>query len=321
MITIDVADTRNHIAASSGDGCCYIGNTDGMLVHRLDAQSGGAEAAQKHTTVRRLMVSRLCKCSRTDKCMSCCVIQQGLVTFLSAQRKHDILWPLAAHQVMQSLVVCRCYLLQVPAIRTAKSFIKMSLAGRPTSGVLQSVACCMMSHYSLAIMQCHKCYHHKIAVLARVEFYCGICVHMAANGLERKFAGTSCHMTTLLDCTVSVTAADDTAPDSGLIAMPCSDGTVQVAAQETYQPLYSVSLADCCESIRLSKLSQVSHAAHKVLAAFSPCGQWLATVGCSQIAEIQIWEAETGQLEAQKWPSKNLVIAVEPIASAWHCAS
>ena len=99
--------------------------------------------------------------------------------------------------------------------------------------------------------------------------------------------------------TVSVTAADDTAADPGLMAIPCSDGTVQVAAQETYQPLYSVSLADCCQSIRLSKLSQVSHAAHKVLAAFSPCGQWLATVGCSQIAEIQIWEAETGQLEAQ----------------------
>lgn len=99
-------------------------------------------------------------------------------------------------------VVCRCYLLQVPAIRTAESFISMSLAGRPTSGVLQSVACCMMSHYSLAVMQCHKCYHHKIAVLARVEFYCGICNHMAANGLETKFAGTSCHMTTLLDMSV-----------------------------------------------------------------------------------------------------------------------
>ena len=110
---------------------------------------------------------------------------------------------------------------------------------------------------------------------------------------------------------VSITAADDTGADASLMAMPCSDGTVQVAALETYQPLYSLSRADCDQSVRLSKLSQVSHAAHKVLAAFSPCRQWLATVGCNHLTGIQIWDAETGQLEAQTKPGLMKILSLQ----------
>ena len=107
MITaIDVANKPNHIAASSGDGCCYIWNMDGRLVHRLDAQSGGAhlpcpashpllgafcriapcrltptssitdlvtnltEVTQKHMILLRLMLPQLCNVLCADMCTS-----------------------------------------------------------------------------------------------------------------------------------------------------------------------------------------------------------------------------------------------------------
>lgn len=93
-------------------------------------------------------------------------------------------------------------------------------------------------------------------------------------------------------------AIDTEAVDLALMAMPCSDGTVQVAAMETFEQLFSLSVTDCMHSASGSQSVQVMHTVHKVLAAFSPCGQWLATTHCSHGAKLQIWQTETGQLEA-----------------------
>lgn len=92
-------------------------------------------------------------------------------------------------------------------------------------------------------------------------------------------------------------SAENGPVDSGLMAMPCSDGTVQVMALDTYEQLYTLCPPELQPYDSHQDLSRC--APHRCsLAAFSPCGQWLATTRCSHAAEVHIWEAETGQLIA-----------------------
>ena len=96
---------------------------------------------------------------------------------------------------------------------------------------------------------------------------------------------------------ITMPSAENRAVDSGLMAMPCSDGTVQIMALDTYEQLYTLCPPELQPYDSHQDLSRC--APHRCsLAAFSPCGQWLATTERSHVARVYVWEAETGQLMA-----------------------
>lgn len=95
-----------------------------------------------------------------------------------------------------------------------------------------------------------------------------------------------------------ITALDFACPENGLsdmshfVAMACSDGTIRVASLTDDAYVYTLSTAaQRCDTASLHCTVQSN-----TLAAMSPCGQWLATVGLSNSMEVQVWDTETGHL-------------------------
>lgn len=101
-----------------------------------------------------------------------------------------------------------------------------------------------------------------------------------------------------------IATMDFACPENGLsdmshfAAMACRDGTIRVASLTDDDYTYTLSIAAQGYDITNHHCSLHSRGTvqHDMLAAISPCGQWLATVGLSNSMEVQVWDTETGHL-------------------------
>ena len=80
----------------------------------------------------------------------------------------------------------------------------------------------------------------------------------------------------------------------GLMVIACADSTLQIMDMVDYTVMYSLRMSECASVLSQPCSNNRSQQGHNMLAAFSLCGTWLATVGLSSCSKIQIWEAETG---------------------------
>ena len=104
--------------------------------------------------------------------------------------------------------------------------------------------------------------------------------------------------------TGQITALDFACPENRLsdtsrfAAMACCDGTIRVASLTDDNYIYTLSIAAQGYDTAKHHCSLQSRrtAQNSMLAANSPCGQWLATVGLSNSMEVQVWDTETGHL-------------------------
>lgn len=87
----------------------------------------------------------------------------------------------------------------------------------------------------------------------------------------------------------------------GMMAMSCADGTVQVMDMADFTVIYRLSIAECADVMHQPWSRNSSQTGHHILAAFSLCGTWLATIGFTHINRVQIWDAETGTLIESHW--------------------
>ena len=84
---------------------------------------------------------------------------------------------------------------------------------------------------------------------------------------------------------------------SFLMAIVCADGTVRVVDMMDYDFTYSLSIAATADMMPSWTMSSSrSQIGHRILAAFSTCGCWLAIAGLSSSSEVQIFNAEDGTL-------------------------
>lgn len=104
---------------------------------------------------------------------------------------------------------------------------------------------------------------------------------------------------------------NSTAGFQGLMAIACADGTLQVIDTADYTVTYSLSISERADLMHQPWSRNRSQAEHIILAAFSACGTWLATVGLTSCSEVQIWEAETGALTGSSISSASAVKAIK----------
>lgn len=119
--------------------------------------------------------------------------------------------------------------------------------------------------------------------------------------VDGKIAG---HFQAFDGFTGQITALDFACPENGLsdmshfAAMACCDGTIRVASLTDDDYIYTLSIAaqGCDTANHHCSFHSRSTVQSNMLAAISPCGQWLATVGLSNSMEVQVWDTETGHL-------------------------
>jgi len=127
------------------------------------------------------------------------------------------------------------------------------------------------------------------------------------------------HFQALDSFTGQITALDFACPENGLsdmshfAAMACSDGTIRVASLTDDDYVYTLSIAaqGCDTASRHCSLHSRSTVQSNMLAAISPCGQWLATVGLSNSMEVQVWDTETGHLVETCQKHKSSIKAIK----------
>lgn len=111
----------------------------------------------------------------------------------------------------------------------------------------------------------------------------------------------------ILAVTVTAAGATRSSGSPGMMAMSCADGTVQVMDMADLTIIYCLSLAECADIMHQPGSRNRSQTGHHILAAFSLCGTWLATVGFTHVSTVQIWDAETGTLTESFAGSSNAV--------------
>ncbi len=111
--------------------------------------------------------------------------------------------------------------------------------------------------------------------------------------VDGKIAG---HFKAFDSFTGRITALEFARPEKGqsdmshFAAMACSNGIIRVASltDEAYVYTLSTAAQGCDTASHHCSLHSRSTVQSNTLAAISPCGQWLATVGLSNSMEIQV---------------------------------
>jgi len=134
--------------------------------------------------------------------------------------------------------------------------------------------------------------------------------------VDGKIAG---HFQAFDGFTGQITALDFACPENGLsdmshfAAMACCDGTIRVASLTDDDYIYTLSIAaqGCDTANHHCSFHSRSTVQSNMLAAISPCGQWLATVGLSNSMEVQVWDTETGHLVKTCQKHKSSIKVIE----------
>ena len=118
----------------------------------------------------------------------------------------------------------------------------------------------------------------------------------------------------ILDIIFTAAEQDSTVSTSGfqgLMAVACADGSLLIMDMADYTVIYSLRVSECADIMHQPCSSNRGQVGHNILAAFSVCNTWLATVGLSSCSNIQIWEAETGAPIGSCISSVNTVKAIK----------